>query len=108
MGWRPIELSPRHWAHIPDLPRPANVVAIMGSVSTTDPQILNGILGVAAFDVLTLETNPQKDEPEGNAYHLVFQKNNHPKFPYILHGPFRDETIVDHWFDATQLDRYWQ
>jgi hypothetical protein len=37
----------------------------------------------------------------------VIQQISDPRYPFLLHGPFKSETIVEHWFDAPQLDRYW-
>ena len=63
---------------------------------------------IAGIDQLTLEPNPKldKNEPSGNAYHYVLQKINHEKYPYILNGPIRDGTMIDHWFDDSDLNVY--
>jgi hypothetical protein len=63
---------------------------------------------VAGIDVLAHESNPRKGEPEGNAYHYVFQRTSDPNCPYTMYGPFKSETIVNHWFDAEDLDNYWK
>jgi hypothetical protein len=107
-NWDIREVPPEHWDKIPGVQRLRDTVAIMGSVGITDPQTLNGIHSIAGLDVLTYERNPIEGEPEGNAYHYVIQQINDPRYPYLMHGPFKCETIVSHWFDAEQLDLYWK
>lgn len=101
-------MPPEHWAKIPGLQRLNDTVAVMASGTLSDPGVLNDVENaIAGADVLVHESNPYPDEPEGNAYHYVVQRINDPRFPYVVHGPFRSETLVDHWFEADQLDRYW-
>jgi hypothetical protein len=107
VGWTIDEVPREHWSKIPGLQRLQDTFAVMASGSVVNPGILNGINAVAGIDVLAHETRPMAKEPPGNAYHYVIQKTSDDRFPYILHGPFRSETIVEHWFDADQLDRYW-
>lgn len=70
-----------------------------------DPGTLNGISAVAGLDVLAYEPNPKQGEPDGNAYHYVFQKLT--TGGYLMTGPFPTDAIVPHWFDAKDLDKYW-
>jgi len=107
-NWDICEVPREHWDKIPSIQRLRDTVAIKGSADITAPQILNGIHSIAGFDVLTYEKNPMEGEPEGNAYHYVIQQINDPRYPYLMHGPFKSETIVPHWFDAEDLDRYWK
>lgn len=107
-GWVIDEVPREHWDKIPGLQRLHDTFAVFASGCVVNPLVLNGISAVAGIDVLAYESRPMAGEPPGNAYHYVVQKTGDPRYPYLLHGPFRSETIVDHWFDAPQLDRYWQ
>jgi hypothetical protein len=71
-----------------------------------DVGTLNGISAVAGLDLLAVESRPKPKEPEGNAYHYVFQKLSDES--YLMTGPFRSETVVPHWYDTDDLNRYWQ
>ena len=106
--WNIDEVPREYWGLIPGLQRLSDTVAVMASGTLSNPGVLNNIENaVAGADVIVHEPNPYPNEPEGNAYHYVFQKITDPRFPYLVHGPFRSETKVDHWFEAKQLDRYW-
>lgn len=105
--WPITEVPRENWSKIPGLVRPDDTIAVMASGCVSNPGILNGINAVAGLDVLAYESTPLGDEPPGNAYHFVVQKINDDRFPYLIHGPFRSETIVPHWFDAPDLVRYW-
>ena len=107
-GWEINDVPPEIWPKIPGLVRPDETIAVMASGSTGDPRILNELRAIAGVDVLVHETNPKSGEPEGNAYHFVFQKIRDHRYPFLMHGPFRTETVVPHWFDAADLDCYWQ
>jgi hypothetical protein len=106
-GWPIVDIPPEQWSEFPGLVRLDDTVAVMVSGSTSDPRILNSIRAVAGIDQLVHETNPAPGEPEGNAYHFVIQEIRHDRFPYVLHGPFRSETTVPHWFGSSDLYRYW-
>jgi hypothetical protein len=105
-NWTLAEVPKQDWASIPGLQRQEELIGVMISGSFSDPRTLNGIHSIAGIDALVHETNPMDGEPPGNAYHYVIQKTNHHTCPYLIHGPFRRETIVDHWFTSDQLDRY--
>jgi len=109
-GWGIDEVPKEHWGKIPGLQRIEDTVGVMASGCYQQPKLLNAISAVAGVDVLVHEANPQvdKNENEGNAYHYAVQRINDSRFPYILHGPFRSETIVEHWFDYEDLDAYWK
>ena len=107
VGWTIDEVPQEHWPKIPGLQRLQDTFAIMASGSVVNPGMLNGINAVAGIDVLVQEPRPMAGEPPGNAYHYVIQKITDERFPFLLHGPFTSEAIVDHWFNAPQLDRYW-
>jgi len=87
--------------------RPLDTVAVMASGCENTPRYINGILAIAGADVLVLERNPRTGEPEGNAYHYVFQESGHSQYPYVMHGFFRAETRIPHWFAAEDLSVYW-
>lgn len=107
-GWSIDEVPKENWQLIPGLERKHDTFAVMASGNYNDSKTLNGVNAIVGFDALALEPNPKLEEPEGNAYHYVVQKINHPNYPYLLHGPFRSETLVKHWFDCPQLDNYWK
>lgn len=105
--WAIVDVPREHWEKIPGLERLHDTFAVMASGCQT-PGVLNGIFANAGLDVLAHETKPKKDEPPGNAYHYVFQSL--PDESYLMTGPFKGkygETVVPHWFDADDLDRYW-
>ena len=103
-NWNVDEVPEAHWNKIPGLQRLHDTFSIMASGCAT-PDILNGQLASAGLDVLCVETDPKKGEPDGNAYHYVVQECEDGKY---LIGPCRAETVVPHWFDADDLDGYWQ
>jgi hypothetical protein len=105
--WSPAEIPVSQWLCLPRVVRPYDTVAVMGSGCESTPRYINGIFAVAGADVLVLERNPKTDEPEGNAYHYVFQRSGHHRYPYIMCGLFRSETRVPHWFSAEDLHVYW-
>jgi hypothetical protein len=106
-GWTIDEIPREHWDKIPGLQRLQDTFAVMSSGCVIAPGVLNGINAVAGLDVLVQEPRPMAKEPPGNAYHYVVQRTSDTRFPFIMHGPFKSETLVEHWFDAPQLDRYW-
>lgn len=106
-AWSVDEVPPAVWNKIPGIQRLHHTVAIMASGSLLQPLDLNGLCGVAGFDVLVYEPRPKPQEPEGNAYHYVVEQVDNPAIPFILHGPYRAETRVKHWFEADDLDVYW-
>jgi hypothetical protein len=79
----------------------------MGSGDMSGPRLLNGIHAIAGFDHLVFERRPRPGEPAGNAYHWVIQAITDRRFPFLLHGPFKSETRVPHWFDSDDLALYW-
>lgn len=107
--WQCHDIPVEDWSKIPGLQRLHDTIAVMGSASITNPKILNNIEAVAGMDVLAHESHPRvkKGETDGNAYHYVVQRIDHPAYPYILHGPFRCETLVRHWFEDDDLSVYW-
>ena len=108
--WAIDEVPKEHWNKIPGIERLPDTFAIMASGACNDPKILNGISAIVGFDVLACEPNPQlaKNEPEGNAYHYVIQKLNRADYPYLLYGPFKNQTVVKHWFEYEDLNKYWR
>jgi hypothetical protein len=106
--WTPIE-APDEIYNI-DLVRKEESLSVMISGSEDNPvmahNLKNIILGI---DVLVVETNPniEKHEPPGNAYHYIIQLVNHNDYPYVLYGPYKAGTIVPHWFNDEELDKYW-
>jgi hypothetical protein len=106
-NWEIVDISPESWNKIPGIQRLRDTFAIMGSACLTDPRCLNRLNGVAGIDVLISEAHPKIGEPEGNAYHYVFQYTGNPNYPYTMYGPFKAETKVLHWFNVDDLDSYW-
>jgi hypothetical protein len=107
-GWTLNDVPRELWYKIPALVRIEDTLAIMASGSTGDPRILDDIKAIAKVEQLVHETRPRFSEPEGNAYHFVIQKIRHSEYPFLMHGPYRWGTVVPHWFDADDLDRYWK
>jgi len=107
-GWELVEVDKEHWRKIPGIQRLDDTVAIMASGCIDDTRVLNDIHAIAGFDVLVHETRPQPNEPEGNAYHYVVQELRRSDYPYVLHGPFRSQTRVAHWYGAEDLAIYWE
>ena len=105
--WQIDEVPQEHWKKIPGLARPDDTFAVMASGSISNPQTLNGINAIAGLDILVHEGRRKPDELPGNAYHFVIQKIDDPRYPYLIHGEFKSETIVPHWFEADNLDVYW-
>lgn len=105
-NWTIAEIPKSDWPSISGLQRQEELFGVMISGSLSDPKTLNGINSIAGIDALVHENSPMEGEPPGNAYHYVIQKTHHSAVPYLIHGPFRRETIVDHWFTSDQLDRY--
>ncbi len=104
--WNPTDIPFSEWRKIPNLPRREDTIAVMAS-GCISPGKLNGVSGIVGIDVLVHEPRPKPGEKSGNAYHFVIQKINDDRYPYLMHGPFCAETLVDHHFDVEQLSRYW-
>ena len=110
INWKIDEVPREHWGKIPGIQRLHDTFSIMASGTLDDPQLMNNINNiVAGMDVLTHERNPKyKGEKEGNAYHYVLQSVDDPDYPYLIYGPFYSESVVDHWFEADDLNKYWE
>jgi hypothetical protein len=106
-GWTIEEIPRSTWEQIPGLPRKAETIAVMGS-GNFPPGALNGISAVVGLDVLAHETRPKPGEKPGNAYHMVIQKIADQRYPYLMHGPFKSETLVPHHFEAEDLNVYFK
>jgi len=108
--WRIEELTLNTLKLIPKLIRPHQALGGFISGSLVQPKTLNDYDSVAGIDILAHEPNPHtsKDEFHLNAYHYIIQKTGHPVFPYILRGPFRDETLIGHWPNDLNLDCYFR
>jgi len=104
--WNIYEVRKKDWALIPRVQRLEDTFGIMASGSIEESRILNGINAVVGLDVLVCEPNPSREEPEGNAYHYVVQASNDPRWPFIIHGPYPSGTLVGHWFEFDELNRY--
>lgn len=106
--WEIRELPKEHWDKIPGLPRTHDAISVFYSGSFTDPRALNGIIGIAGFDVVAYENKPKKDEPPINAYHCVIKQLDSSKnpCPYLLYGPFTEETLFGHRGGFDMLEKY--
>lgn len=106
-NWDVFEIPVAEWQRIPNLPRMEDTIAVMASggfLGTT----LNQITAIIGLDILVHETRPTPGEKAGNAYHMVIQKISDIRYPYLMHGPFRSETLVPHHFDVSDLNIYFQ
>lgn len=100
--WGLNDVPREKWGELPDW-MTENCLGIVASGSLSDPKMLNGLMAVGGIDWLRAETNPRDKEPEGNASHYVITCSGDQ---YYLHGPFRSESLVPHWFIADDLDKY--
>jgi hypothetical protein len=76
--WKPTEVPWKEIARL-GLARPNETISVWASGSSNNPLFMHSIEDIiAGMDVLTHETNPNlaKNEPPGNAYHYVIQKNS--------------------------------
>ena len=107
-GWEIRELPRSEWAHIPNLPRRDDLVAVFYSGCMNQEKVLNGISSVAGFDAVAFESRPKPGEPELNVYHGVIQKVDETKNakPFILHAPSTEETLFGHWGGYEMLQKY--
>lgn len=106
--WFPTE-APLETSSILGLVRPQDTVSIWISGSSSNPQFAFFVENVVAgIDVLVHEQKPNsaKNEPSGNAYHYILQEINDKRFPYVLYGPYENGTIIPHWFDVNDLNKY--
>lgn len=106
--WEIVDVPAELWNNIPNLERRQDTVAIMASGSLEAPGMLNGLECIAAMDVLVAEYRRQLNEPEGNAYHYLFQKFDEPQYPFLMVGPFRGHTRIGHWFEYHDLTTYFE
>jgi hypothetical protein len=107
-NWRIDEIPFNTLNLIPKLVRAHQVIGGFISGSFLQPKNLNGYPSIAGFDILAYEPNPNmsRNESHVNAYHHVIQQINHAAFPYLLRGPFREETLIGHWPTDLNLDCY--
>ena len=118
-NWKMVAVPPQNWPKIPNLPRPADTLAIYASGCSINTQTHLNIEHVGACDIVAYEDNPDIKKNEGhiNVYHCLFQKLKTPShgLEYIMHYPFKTGSIIGHWpkgdievlqpyFDATQPD----
>ena len=107
-AWTIEELDLKTLKLIPKIVRPDQVFGGYISGALEQPKMLNGHVSIAGLDVFVHEPYPQtlKHEGDVNVYHYVIQRTGRTDFPYILHGPFRDETLLGHWPTGLVLDVY--
>jgi hypothetical protein len=107
-GWQIEELSFTCLHQIPKMIRADQLLGGFVSGCRSQPKVLNGFSSIAGMDILRYEPHPQwsKGEWHLNVYHYVIQETTHPSFPYLLHGPFRNETIIGHWPKDLNLIAY--
>lgn len=93
---------------IPKIVRPNDLLGAYVSGCRDQTKMLNRYPSVAAFEVLVFETNPRPEWNEGsvNAYHYIIYKSGRTDFPYILCGPFNDDTIIGHHPSDLNLEVY--
>jgi hypothetical protein len=107
-GWEIQEMSLDLLKVIPKIVRPDDHLGGFISGCQNQPKTLNKYSSVAAFEVLVFEKNPKEEWNEGpiNAYHYVIRPSFHTTHPYILSGPYADDTIIGHHRHALDLDVY--
>lgn len=106
--WKIQELPYSEWDKVPNLPRRDDVVAVFYSGCMNQTKCLNGISSVVGFDIVAHEERPQPGEPTLNVYHAVIQQLDATRnpVPFLLHAPFRDETLFGHWGGYELLQKY--
>jgi hypothetical protein len=106
--WQIQELPYSEWDKVPNLPRRDDVVAVFYSGCMNQTKCLNGISSVVGFDIVAHEERPQPGEPALNVYHAVIQQLDAARnpVPFLLHAPFRDETLFGHWGGYELLQKY--
>ena len=109
-GWEIKEIALDELKVIPRIVRPADHLGAFISGCQQQPKTLNKYSSIAAFEVLVHERNPRPEWDEGqvNAYHYVIRRSGHTDIPYILSGPYADDTIIGHHPDDLNLDVYMQ
>lgn len=84
------------------------MIGIFASGDLNATKRLNSQEAVCGMDVFVYEKRPRIADGEGdlNVYHYVITRTGRPDLPYCLHGPFRKETLIDHWPKCLDLEPY--
>jgi hypothetical protein len=106
-NWKFYDVPQECWNNFKGVERLNDTFAIIGSADVNDPKIIHELSNIiSGFDVLTLETNPKPQEPEGNAYHYIIQKIEDPYHQFFLYGPYFEGMATNHWFTSKDLEAY--
>jgi hypothetical protein len=106
--WEIRELDISTLKAIPKVVRREDIFGGFVSGDYSAAKTLNKQSAVAGFDILVYENTPDRARGESNinAYHYIVKKSGHSTFPYVLMGPFRDDTIIGHWPSDLNLSGY--
>jgi len=101
-GWSIRELSLPEISGLP-LARKQDALGAFTSGDLTSPQGMHGKAAIAGLDLLAIEQNPRRKEPDVNVYHYILVRTGRTDIPLILYGPFEEGTIIGHWPDTLDL-----
>lgn len=84
--------------------RKTDILSAFSSGDANATKMLNNQEAVFGMDVIVHEQRPFRDRGEGdvNVYHYVIKTTGRADFPYLMFGPYTDETLMGHW--PTSLD----
>jgi hypothetical protein len=62
------------------------------------------------MDVIVNEQNPMRNKGEGdvNVYHYIIKRTGRADFPYLMFGPYTDETLMGHWPKSLDVTVYFK
>lgn len=102
--WSVHEVPQDLWPKLPSFMAANDALGVMASGSLDREVSLNGLSAVGGVDWLRHESKPKANGPEGNAYHFVIVRQSDDSLR--MYGHYKTETVVDHWFEADDLNRY--
>jgi hypothetical protein len=84
--------------------RSKDIIGAFASGDATITKRLNDQDANFGMDVIVHESNPMRSRGEGdvNVYHYVIKRTGRVDYPFLMFGPYEDETLIGHW--PTQLD----
>jgi len=109
-NWIIVELDLVTIKLIPRVVRPNDILGGFVSGCLEHPRSLNDHAAVAGIDILVHEPSPDLSRGEGhvNAYHYIIRVTGREDYPYVLEGPFRDQTLIGHWPTSIEFEVYYE
>ena len=107
-AWKIEELDPLTIKLTPLIQRKHQLLGGFVSGDLTGTRRLNGQDAVLGLDIIVHEEKPYVHRGEGNVntYHYIVTKTGRSDFPYAIHGPYTEETLIGHWPTGLPLDAY--